>query len=91
VPRPPPRARASAAERFGTRELGALHAHRQHVFRREKVGGCCAHTSSRTFRRERVGGVARPPTVKCFGVELGAFHALTEAGALIVSGLLLNA
>ncbi len=61
------------------------------TFRKEKVGGCCTPTSSRAFRRERAGGVARPLATECFGVELGAFHALMEARALIVSGLLLNA
>jgi len=48
-------------------------------------------TSSKAFRRERARGVARPPAAGCFGVELGAFRALMEAGALIVNGLLLNA
>ncbi len=61
------------------------------AFWREKVGGCCAPTSSKAFRRERIGGVARPSVVECFGIELGAFHALTEVRVLIVSGLLLNA
>jgi hypothetical protein len=52
---------------------------------------CARALAAKRFGGFKAGGVARSPAAKCFEVELGAFRALTEAGALIVSELLPNA